>query len=418
MFERGMRGGVASINKRHVTANNPYIGETYCSDKPTSYVMYYDANSLYSTALCKKLPVGGFRYLSQREIDEFDPRKISAESDTGYLFEVDLDYPSDLHDAHNDYPLAPEHVEPAYRKLSKLQKKLIRDFGLSEKSTKKLIPNLSNKQNYVLQGEILVLYLDPLFHSFDIFNNDLVCVERKKSRVVLNRPVYVGQACLDISKQIMYEFYYKVLKQKYGSNISVCGTDTDSLIVEIFTEDIYEDMYEMREHFDTSDYPKTHPLFSLSNKKVMGKFKDEMNSVPIVAFVGLRAKMYSFKTMSNGEKSVGKGIPRGALKTQLCFEDYLNCITKFERKNVNFSKISTDRKHNVMTTYSVKKGLSCFDDKRFILDDNVTTLAHGHCNIKNMIEDSDTEKDCDGDCEMLDEGEENLRGLIELMDLV
>ncbi|KAK3928244.1 Tyrosine--tRNA ligase [Frankliniella fusca] len=375
MFERGMRGGVASINKRHVTANNPYKGETYCSDKPTSYVMYYYANSLYSTALWKKLPVGGFRYLSQREIDEFDPRKIPAESDTGFLFEVDLDYPAELHDAHNDYPLAPEHVEPAYKKLA-------------------------------------------LFHSFDIFNNDLVCVERKKSRVVLNRPVYVGQACLDISKQIMYEFDYKVLKQKYGSSISVCGTDTDILIVEIFTEDIYADMYEMREYFDTSDYPKTHPLFTLSNKKDMGKFKDEMNSVPIVAFVGLRAKMYSFKTKSNGEKSVGKGIPRGALKTQLCFEDYQNCITKFERKNVSFSKISTDRKHNVFTTYSVKKGLSCFDDKRFILADNVTTLAHGHCNIQNMIEDSDTVNDCDGDCEMLDKGEENLRGLIELVDLL
>ncbi|XP_026285709.2 uncharacterized protein LOC113211531 [Frankliniella occidentalis] len=494
MFERGMRGGVASINHRYVKSNNPYIPETYCADEPHSYIMYYDANSLYSTALCEKLPIGGFRFLTDREIDEFDVTKINPESDIGYLFEVDLEYPTELHDKHNDYPLAPEHVEPQYKDLSKLQKKLVRDYELSRKSTKKLIPTLSDKKNYVLLGDLLLLYAQlglkvkkihrviefeqkawlkpfiehninmrkkatsdfqksfwklmcnsvfgktceavrnhrsvvltkerekfrklvrsPLFHSFDIFNHGLVCVERKKARIVLNRPLFVGQSCLDISKYIMYGFYYYVLKAKYGDNIRVCATDTDSLIVHVFTDDIYADMSEMSEHFDTSDYPTSHPLYSLQNKKVMGKFKDEMNSEPIISFIGLRAKMYSFKTKAHKEKSVGKGIPRAALKSQLCFEDYQNCITQFKRKSVNFSKIATDRKHNVYTTYSTKRGLSCYDDKRYILNDNISTLAHGHYKIKSLNAVHNDECTSDTDDED-DEGARNLRELILLQE--
>ncbi|XP_052131277.1 uncharacterized protein LOC127751576 [Frankliniella occidentalis] len=213
----------------------------------------------------------------------------------------------------------------------------------------------------------------------------------------------------------MYDFYYNVLKARYGENITMCAGDTDSLIVKIYTEDVYADMSEMREFFDTSDYPKNHPLYSLENKKVMGKFKDELNSEPIQAFVGLRAKMYSFKTVSQQEKSVGKGIPREALKSQLTFEDYKKCITQFKEKNVTFKKIGTDRRHNLFTSYCIKKGLSCYDDKRFLVD-NFVTLAHGHYKIKCLNEE---EKDDDMDSsidEDYDEGERNLRELVLLQE--
>ncbi|XP_052127781.1 uncharacterized protein LOC127750348 [Frankliniella occidentalis] len=493
-FERGLRGGVASIQERYVQANNRYVPETYSESKPTSFIMYYDANALYSTALCAKLPTGSFRHLTASEIEEFGPEKINPDSDLGYLFVVDLVYPKELHDKHNFYPLAPEHMEPQYKDLSRLQKKMIRDYNLPKKSTKKLIPNLCDKKCYVVYGDTLMLYLElglrlekihkiiefeqsawlkpfithnidmrklatsdfqkafwklmnnsvfgktceavrkrrnvvltkerqkfrklvrsPLYHSFEIFNHGLACVERRKNKIVLNRPLYVGQVCLDISKKIMYDFYYNVLKVKYGENIKVLGGDTDSIIVEIVTEDVYADMYEMREYFDTSDYPVSHPLHSLDNKKVMGKFSDELGSVPIHSFIGLRAKMYSFKTVDNKEKSVGKGIPRAALKSQLTFNDYKKCITQFEGKNVSYSKIATDRKHGVFTTYCVKKGLSCYDDKRFILDDNISTLAYGHYKIKQMNAVVDSDDDGD-DCEMIDEGEENLQDLIALLD--
>lgn len=120
-FERGLRGGVASIQQRYVQANNKNFPETFEASKPSSYIMYYDANALYSTALCSKLPTGGFRQLTS-EIADFDSSKISPDSDLGYLFVVDMVYPKDLHSYHNDYPLAPEHLVPQYNHLSKLQK--------------------------------------------------------------------------------------------------------------------------------------------------------------------------------------------------------------------------------------------------------------------------------------------------------
>jgi len=111
------------------------------------------------------------------------------------------------------------------------------------------------------------LVRSPLFHSFDVFDHGLVCVERKKSKVVLNRPVYAGQVVLDVSKEVMCDFHFNCMKKKYGDNIKVCGTDTDSLIYEIKTNDVYEDISQMSEYFDLSDHPKEHWLHSEENKK-------------------------------------------------------------------------------------------------------------------------------------------------------
>jgi len=108
-----------------------------------------------------------------------------------------------------------------------------------------------------------------------------------------------------------------------------------------------------------------------------------MNGVPIKAFSGLRPKLYSFLRGDSHEKCVGKGIPRAALKSQLNYDDYKNCLANMNVKYVQFSKISTDRKHHLFTTSSSKKGLSCFDDKRYILGDNVNTLGYGHFRIEN-----------------------------------
>lgn len=141
------------------------------------------------------------------------------------------------------------------------------------------------------QDKFRKLVKSPLFHSFEIFDHNLVCVEQRKATVVLNRPVFTGQVVLDISKEIMYDFHYNVMKKKYGNSIHVLGTDTDSLIYKIETEDFYRDMEKMLDYFDTSDYSPDHFLHSVVSKKVFGKFKDEINGVPIKGFVGLKPKM-------------------------------------------------------------------------------------------------------------------------------
>lgn len=109
-FESAMRGGVSVISKKFAKANNPYIKKTYNPKKPTSYLMYFDATSLYSSIMGnEKLPTGLFRWLSQDEIESFNVQNVSEDGDKGYFLEVDLIYPENLHDAHNSYPLAPTH---------------------------------------------------------------------------------------------------------------------------------------------------------------------------------------------------------------------------------------------------------------------------------------------------------------------
>ena len=134
---------------------------------------------------------------------------------------------------------------------------------------------------------------------------------------------------MELSKLHMYKFHYDIMKKKYGDKIRLLFTDTDSLMYEIETEDFYKDMGEMREHFDLAGYPMSNPLYDPTNNKVVGKFKDETNGDPILEFVGLRAKMYSFQTLGHKEgggaeittKKRAKGIQRAAV-AKLRHEDY------------------------------------------------------------------------------------------------
>ncbi|KAK3928036.1 Zinc finger protein 397 [Frankliniella fusca] len=346
MWEKSIRGGVATINERLMECNNPYVSG-YDPSKESVYLLYLDANNLYGYSLSRKLPTHGFRFLSTEEIECLDISKLSENDSTGYLFEVTLRYPSRLHDLHNDFPLAPEHREVHYDELSPLQKKILKKNGLPKHSTKKLIPTLERS------------------------------------------------VCLDLAKELMYDFYYNVLKAYYGDRVTCGGSDTDSLILSIKTNDVYQDMLDYKDHLDTSDYPQDHFLYSTVNKKVIGKFKDELNGTPLRAMAGLGPKMYSILE-GESEKCVAKGVPRVAVKTQLRFDDYKNCILTMKPKNVTFSKISSDQKHHVYTTFSSRRGLSCFDNKRYILSDNIKTLAYGHILIKdkyNVSEWSESESE-------------------------
>ena len=131
------------------------------------------------------------------------------------------------------------------------------------------------------------LRASPAFNRSKIFDNDLAALHMQKSNIKFNRPVYVGMSILDLSKHLMYDFYYNELKKQYGDRCEVLYTDTDSLLMEIQTEDVYKDMAEKIDMYDTSDYPKDNPLHSVVNKKVLGKMKDECAGTPMAEYVGL-----------------------------------------------------------------------------------------------------------------------------------
>ena len=114
---------------------------------------------------------------------------------------------------------------------------------------------------------------------------------------------------LDTSKLLMYDFYYNHLKARYGEKCELIYTDTDSLILDIQTEDVYKDMKEQLWLYDTSNYPKDHPLYDSKNKKVLDKMKDECGGEPIEEVLALRPKMYSIKKAWSSIKKA-KGVKK------------------------------------------------------------------------------------------------------------
>lgn len=158
------------------------------------------------------------------------------------------------------------------------------------------------------------------YTNYKIFDNNLVAVERKKSSIYMNRPIYVGFAILELSKVLMYQFHYNFIKKKYQDKATLLFTDTDSLTYHIITEDIYKDMKQHSNMFDFSDYPNNHPLHSDKNKKIIGKFKDELHGELALEFVGLKSKMYSLKS-SNAEKKTAKGISTRIVRKKLTLQD-------------------------------------------------------------------------------------------------
>ena len=118
----------------------------------------------------------------------------------------------------------------------------------------------------------------PNYDHCTIFDENLIAVHRKKTKLYFNKPVYLGMSILDLSKSFMYDFHYNYIKTKYGDNAKLFFTDTDSLAYEIKTKDVYKDINpDIEERFDTSDYPTNHPsgIKTGLNSKVLGMCKDE-----------------------------------------------------------------------------------------------------------------------------------------------
>ena len=276
MFEKGIRGGISIISNRYGEANNKYMKD-YNKNKPSKYLMYLDANNLYGCAMSKKLPIHSFKWLSIGEMENlFNNQVVQVWEKTPCILEVDLEYPENLHDLHNDYPFCPERVKckngvekliPNLRnktkyvihyknliqclkaglKLKKIHKgiKFIESewmkpyiemntnlrtkaknnfekdfFKLMNNSVfGKTMENIRNRVNVKLvntKEKFNKLSAKPNFKSHKIFSENLVSVHMKKTSLTMNKPVYLGMCILDLSKTIMYDFHYNYIKPKYG----------------------------------------------------------------------------------------------------------------------------------------------------------------------------------------------------------
>ncbi|XP_078363427.1 uncharacterized protein LOC144647502 [Oculina patagonica] len=158
-IEKGMRGGISYIANRYSKANNKYMKE-YNEKVPSKYIMYLDANNLYGWAMSQFLPTGGFKWLTEKQINNTNLSKYTENSKKGLILEVDLEYPKKLHDLHNDYPLGSEKVKVTQNMLSDYCKNIAEKYNISTGLVHKLMPTLNNKEKYVLHYKNLQLYLD------------------------------------------------------------------------------------------------------------------------------------------------------------------------------------------------------------------------------------------------------------------
>jgi len=182
----------------------------------------------------------------------------------------------------------------------------------------------------------------------------------------------------------MYQFYYGYLKAKYQDRCSLLFTDTDSLCCEIQTQDLYRDMGENLNLFDTSNFEADHPQYSASNRRVLGKFKSETGSIAPKEFVGLRAKMYSLHVPSCPSKSQkkAKGIQKHFVKKSVRHSQFLEVLRHAEQTTSCKFRVFRSTNHVVNTVQVTKKCLCAFDDKRYILQDGIHTLAYGHYSLR------------------------------------
>ena len=157
--EKALRGGVSYISHRYSKANNKYMSK-YDENMPSKYIMYLDANNLYGWAMSQYLPTGNFRWMTEKQISKLNVARYNENSEKGLILEVDLEYPKELHDLHNDYPLAPEKVCVKKNMLSDYCKKIAIKYNISTGLVHKLIPTLSNKEKYVLHYRNLQMYID------------------------------------------------------------------------------------------------------------------------------------------------------------------------------------------------------------------------------------------------------------------
>ena len=441
MFERGIRGGISHISKRYAEANNKYMKDYNPDKESTfiQYLdannLYGWAMSqqlpTHGFSWMKNITVE-----KVMDIMEKANHSMSNRGRKGYIFEVDLEYPPKLWESHNDYPLAPEKMivngveklichfkprknyvvhyrnlrqylemgmrltavhrgisfyqsswmEPYIRKNTELRKVAANSFEkdffklMNNSVFGKTIENIRKRRNIILiddRKKAVKLTSRPNFDRATIFDKNLIAVHMKKTEVYFNKPVYVGQAILDLSKTLMFDFHYNYIKKKYKNKAELMFTDTDSLLYQIHTDDFYKDIsHDILAKFDTSDYPPNHKsgIPTGVNKKVIGMFKDEVAGRQITHFIGLRPKLYTFKIEDGSLTKKCKGVKKNVVKKGIDFENYFECLFTGE-KQMRTMKIIRSENHNIYSKEVNKIALSSEDDKRVVMDDKVKTKA-------------------------------------------
>lgn len=447
-FKNGIRGGISQCSERKHVANNKYL-PNFDEKEPSSYIMYLDATNLYGHSMSQMLPTSDFQWLSEQEKIDLDVMSIKEDSSEGYVFEVDIYYPQELHDKHSDLPFLAEQIIPPtgtskipklipnlndkrkyvihYRTLqqaiqnglivmqthrvlkfkqsawlkkyidfnTELRNKATTKFGkdlfklLNNAVFGKTMENIENRKDIRLvthwenKGKKIgakSLIARPNFKTSSIFTENLVAIHMGRLKLTYNKPIYIGFCILDLSKTVIYDFFYNFVKTKFGTNASLLYTDTDSLILKVYTDDFYQVIAENPEKFDTSNYCNTNIFNIKKSESVLGRMKDEFAGDPIIQFFGTGPKAYYVNSINN-EMKKAKGIKKSVINKELNLVDYKRIV---ERGGLIFRKMKTFKSelHDIYTQIINKVALSHNDDKRYIIPCTTRTLPWGHTDIE------------------------------------
>ena len=203
------------------------------------------------------------------------------------------------------------------------------------------------------------LIKQPNFQNAYQISNRLALVESKPIKTTFNKTIYMGAVILETSKLHMYQFWHDHLKVKYVNKIQLVYTDTDSFVIKVETDNIYEDMFENKDLYDFSEYPENHPNYNIENKKVLGKFKDELNGKIITEFVVDKPKMYSYEYVDNYKDMLENSDldEYELIKSKIYSYKYIDNYTILNKNKHKGIKISVDLKHNEYKRVSYKEEL-------------------------------------------------------------
>ncbi|XP_050064973.1 uncharacterized protein LOC126553903 [Aphis gossypii] len=359
------------------------------------------------------IPYGGFKYVkpSLEGIND-----LADTSPIGRIYDVDISYPQNLHDEHNDLQFLPQNSIPKGSKMNKLMTtfKTKKNYIVHYRSLQQAIANglIVEKVNRVLQFNQSAWLADYINLNTEMRKKALNDFEKDFFKL-MNNSIF-GKTMEQVRRRIKMELVSSENRiQKlinlttfkyataYNETLSAVSLENkvitfnkpiyiDSLVYHIMTDSFYNDLVNnpiLLDRMDTSNLPTTHPCYIAERRKVPGFFSDETDGLIITEFCALRAKSYAYKI--NGEEKIkAKGIRGHVVKNHMTFDHHRRCffgeldLETCRQQNVSIRSF----RHQLVTLTTNKITYNCFDDKRVVLEDNIHAYAHGHYKIQEIEE--------------------------------